>query len=54
MPGIDPAQCQSRTATYARKCSNGGNIDNNANCSFMPYVNNPRGPSGYPCDIICR
>jgi hypothetical protein len=54
MPGIDPAQCQSRVATYARKCSNGGNIDNNANCSFMAYQNNPRGPSGYPCDVICR
>jgi len=54
MPGVDPAQCQSRVATYARKCSNGGNIDNNAACSFMPYQNNPRGPSGYPCDVICR
>jgi hypothetical protein len=54
MPGVDPAQCQSRVATYARKCNNGGNIDNNAACDFMAYQNNPRGPSGYPCDIICR
>ena len=57
MPGVGTgqlSQCQSGEGTYARKCTNGGNSYSNAACSYQPYMNNPRGPSGYPCDIICR
>jgi len=54
MPGINPAQCRTGVATYAQQCTGGGNFATNANCTGKPYVNNPRGPSGYPCDIVCR
>jgi hypothetical protein len=54
MPGVNPAQCRSGQATYARKCTNGGNSDSNAACNYSAYQNNPRGPSGYPCDVICN
>jgi hypothetical protein len=54
MPGIDPAQCRTGVATYYAKCTNGGNFGNNPNCIPQAFVNNPRGPSGYPCDITCR
>lgn len=54
MPGVNPAQCRTGVATYYAKCTNGGNFGNNANCMPMAWVNNPRGPTGYPCDIACR
>ena len=51
---INPQSCRSTVATYTRKCQGGGNQTSNPGCTLMPYINNPRGPSGYPCDIICR
>jgi hypothetical protein len=54
MPGVNPAQCRTGVATYAQQCTSGGNFATNANCTGKPWVSNPRGPTGYPCDIVCR
>ena len=52
--GINPQACRSTVATYTRKCQGSGNQTSNPGCTLMPYESRPSGPSGYPCDIICR
>lgn len=48
------SSCRTGVATYAQQCTNGGNFATNGSCSPKPWVSNPRGPTGYPCDIVCR